>query len=111
MWWLPVVGSGRRVLGLVASSPAGPDVPVCRRVVGPDGQGDEESLDLVAGQPDQSVRGAVLGVFVGPNDGEEGVGEYGQSDPADPGGVAADLMLVQSGQALLGLEGLFHRPP
>ena len=49
-------------------------------------------------------------VFVGADDGEEGVGEHGEGDPAGPGGVAADLVLVQSGQALAGLEGLLHPP-
>lgn len=49
-------------------------------------------------------------MFVGADDGEEGVGEHGQGDPVGPGGEAAELVLVQAGQALSGLEGLLHPP-
>ncbi len=45
-------------------------------------------------------------MFVGADDGEEGVGEHGQGDPAELGGEAAESVLVQSGQTLCGLEGL-----
>jgi hypothetical protein len=41
-------------------------------------------------------------VFVGADDGQEGVGEHGQGDPAGPGGVAADLVFVEAGQSLAG---------
>jgi hypothetical protein len=78
---------------------------------GPDDQGDEQSLDLVAGERDKPVRCGAPDVFVGADNGEEGVSEHGQGDPAGPGGVAADLVLVESGQALSGLEGLLHTPP
>jgi hypothetical protein len=37
-------------------------------------------------------------------DGEEGEGEHGQGGLPVPGGPAADLMLIHSGQALGGLE-------
>jgi hypothetical protein len=53
----------------------------------------------------------VAGVFVGSDDGEEGVREHGEGDPAGSGRVAADLVLVQAGQALAGLEELLHPPP
>lgn len=49
-------------------------------------------------------------MFVGADDGEEGVGEHGEGDPAVPGGPASDLVFVESGQALAGLEGLLDRP-
>jgi hypothetical protein len=71
----------------------------------------EQPLDLVAGERDEPVRYGVPGVFVGADNGEEGVSEHGQGDPAGPGGVAADLVLVESGQAFSGLEGLLHPPP
>ncbi|GAA2436722.1 hypothetical protein GCM10010191_59410 [Actinomadura vinacea] len=38
----------------------------------------EQALDLVTGERDQPVRGGMAGVFVGADDGEEGVGEHGQ---------------------------------
>lgn len=90
--------------GLVAASPGGPAEPVGCIAHGPDDERREQSLDLVAGERNQPVRGGMAGVFVGRDDGEEGVGEHGQSDPARPRGEAADLVFVQSGQALSGLE-------
>ncbi|POG46002.1 hypothetical protein BV881_18350 [Streptomyces sp. ZL-24] len=80
-------------------------------VDGLDDDGDEQSLYFVAGQRDQvgGVGGPV--VFVGPDDGEEGMGEHRQSDPAGPGHESSDLMLIKSGQTLSGLEGLLHPPP
>ncbi|WTD59153.1 hypothetical protein OHA77_23950 [Streptosporangium sp. NBC_01639] len=79
-------------------------------VEGPDRDGEEQALDLVAGKGDEVVRTWPVGVFVGADDGEEGVGEHGEGDPAASGGVAADLVLVEPGQALLGLKGLLHSP-
>lgn len=96
--------------GLVAAAPGGPAEPVGCIVHGPDDQRREQSLDLVAGERDQLVRGGMAGVFVGADDGEEGVSEHGQGDPAGPGGEAANLVLVQSSQALSGLEGFLHPP-
>lgn len=52
--------------------------------------------------------GRMAGVFVGADGGEEGVGQHGQGDPAGPRGEAAELVLVQSGQALSGLKGFLH---
>ena len=49
-------------------------------------------------------------VFGGGGDGEEGGGEHGEGDPPVPGGPAADLVLVQAGQALAGLEVLLDGP-
>ncbi|WP_406131674.1 hypothetical protein [Streptomyces sp. NBC_00989] len=66
------------------------------------GQG-EWSLYFVAGESDEFGGG---GVLVGADDGQEGVGERREGDPAQPGGVAADLVLFQAGEALAGLEGL-----
>jgi hypothetical protein len=43
----------------------------------------------------------MAGVFVSTDDSEEGVSEHSQGDPAGPRGEAADLVFVQSGQALL----------
>jgi hypothetical protein len=41
-------------------------------VHGLDGQSDEQSLDLVAGERDEPVRCGMPGVFVGADNGEEG---------------------------------------
>lgn len=96
--------------GLVAASPSGPGEPVGCIVHGLDDLCREQSLDLVAGERDQPVRGGMAGVFVSTDDSEEGVSEHGQGDPAGPGGEAADLVFVQYGQALSGLECFFHPP-
>lgn len=97
--------------GLVAASPVGPAEPVDGVVDGLDDERDEQSLDLVAGERYEGVECGVVGVFVRADDGHEGVGEHGQGDPAGPGRVAADLVLVQGGQALAGLEELLHPSP
>ena len=47
----------------------------------------------------------------GGGDGQEGAGEHGEGDPAVPGGPAADLVLVQAGEAFAGLEVLLDGPP
>ncbi|GGR62242.1 hypothetical protein GCM10010251_93760 [Streptomyces aurantiogriseus] len=57
-----------------------------------------------------TARGGMAGVFVSTDDSEEGVSEHGQGDPARPRGEAADLVFVQSGQALSCLESLLHPP-
>jgi hypothetical protein len=44
----------------------------------------------------------------GSGDGEERGGEHGQGDPPVPGGPEADLVLVEGGQALAGLEVLLR---
>ena len=93
--------------GLVAASPVGPAEPVGCVVGRPNDECDEQALDLVAEQRDQPVRGGIAGVFVRADDSEEGMGEHGEGDPAGPGRVAAELVLVQAGQALSGLERLF----
>jgi hypothetical protein len=81
-----------------------------RRRANPE-RSNEQALDFVAGERYEGVWCGVAGVLVGADDGEEGMGEHGQGDPAGPGRVAADLVLVQSGQGLAGLERLFHSPP
>jgi hypothetical protein len=43
-------------------------------------------------------------VLGGGGDGEEGVREHGEDGPPVPGGPGADLVLVEGGQALGGLE-------
>ena len=68
------------------------------------GQG-EWSLYFVAGESDESGGGGVFVVLAGADDGQEGVGEHREGRPAQPGGVAADLVLIRPG-ALAGLEGL-----
>jgi len=52
----------------------------------------------------------VASVFSHGRDHREGVGEHRQGDPAVPGSPAADLVLVQANQALVGLEALLDGP-
>ena len=78
--------------------------------MGPMTRAAKQVLKFVAGQRDQPVWWRVLGAFGGGQDGEEGVGEHGEGDPAVPGTPAADLVLIQPGEALAGLEGLLHGP-
>ena len=66
--------------------------------------------DLVAGQRDLVRRPEAAGVLGGRGDGEGRGGEHGQGDPPVPRGPAADLVLIQAGQALSGLEILFNGP-
>ena len=66
--------------------------------------------DLVAGQRDQFRRIRAAGVLEGGGDGQDRGGEHGEGDPPVPGGPAADLVLIQAGQALAGLEVLLDRP-
>lgn len=51
------------------------------------------------------------GAPFGPGDGREGVGEHREGDVPVPAGVLTDLVVVQAGLALGGLEGLLDRPP
>lgn len=68
-----------------------------RAVSGPDNDTDEQALDLVAGQRDQVARRGAVCVFVGADHCEEGTGQHREGDPAGPGRVAADLVLIRSG--------------
>jgi hypothetical protein len=100
---LPLVVAGFGAV-LVASSPVWPSdrVSVVVRVL--DGEAGEEVGDLVAGQRDLPGGGRGVEGFEGGSDGEDGGGEHGEGDPPVPGGPAADLVLVQAGDALAGLE-------
>jgi hypothetical protein len=66
--------------------------------------------DLVAGQGDLVRRPEAVGVLGGCGDGKGRGGEHGEGDPPVPRGPAADLVLIQAGQALSGLEILFDGP-
>lgn len=62
-----------------------------------DGSGDEsykKSLDLAARQRYQVVRPGTESVLVGADHGQEGMGEHDEGDPAGPGRIAAELVLV-----------------
>jgi len=52
----------------------------------------------------------VVCAFGGREHGEQGVGEHRDQGPAAPGGPAADLVLIEPGQALTGLEGFLDAP-
>jgi hypothetical protein len=73
-------------------------------------KGGEQPSDLVAGQRDEAGWWWVLGVFVGGDDGEQCVGEHRQQGPRQPRQPAAELVLVEPGQALASLKGLLHGP-
>ena len=88
--------------------------------------GREEPADLAGGEPDQVVtvlpgRIARRGVreicpqaLVPPlsgGDGQECQREHREGDVPVPGVVAADLVVVQAGLVLGGLEALLDRPP
>lgn len=77
----------------MATAPVGPAEPMGDVGGGPDDERNEQTLDLVAGELYEAVRCGAAG------------------DPAGPGCVAADLVLVQGGQALSGLEELLDSPP
>lgn len=63
-------------------------------------------MELVDGQFEQARWGGGQVLLGGGGHGEERVGEQGEGGPLVPGGPAADLVLVQSGQALGGVERL-----
>lgn len=88
----------------MTTPPMGPAKPVASLVDGSGDESYEESLDFVARQRYQVVRPWPEAVLVGADDGQEGMGEHGEGDPAGPGRIAAELVLVQAGQALSGLE-------
>jgi hypothetical protein len=67
-------------------------------------------VDLVAGQRDQPVGLGMVGAFCCGERGQKGGGEHRQDGPAVPGGPAADLVLIESDEALAGLKGLVHSP-
>jgi hypothetical protein len=56
---------------------------------------DSTALDLVAGERYEGVVCGVAVAFVRADNGEEGMRDHGQGDPAGPGRVAADLVFVQ----------------
>lgn len=67
-------------------------------------------VDLVAGQRDQAFGWGLASAFGGGEYGQEGAGEHGQHGPALPANPASELVLIESGQALAGLERFLDRP-
>lgn len=99
---IPAAGLGSRLLPLTKATPKEMlpvgDKPVIEHTVRElVDERDEGTANLVAGQRDQVVRRGSVCVFVGADDGVEGVGRHRRGDPAGPGGVAADLALAQPG--------------
>ena len=71
----------------------------------------EQAADFVDSQRNQlRVGGLRLGAFAGGDHGEDGVGEHDQGGEPVPGVPAADLVLVQPGGVLAGLEAGFDAP-
>lgn len=68
-------------------------------------------MELGNGEFDQSDRCWGSATFGGGGHGEEGVGEHRQGGPSVPGGPATDLMLIQPGELLGGLEGFLDALP
>jgi hypothetical protein len=95
----------------MATSPQGPAEQVGRVEDRSHDECDEQASDLVAGEGYESVPCAGAGVFIRADDSQEGVREHGERDPARPGRMAADLVLVQGGQTPAGMEELLHPPP
>src|ERR1700685_3980721 len=106
----PGVGGAGPGAVLVAASPVGPAEAVPGVVARWGSHCGEEVGDLVASQRDLPGRGWGAGGFDGGGDGEDGGAGHGQGDPPVPGGPAAQLVLIQAGQALAGLEVLLDRP-
>jgi uncharacterized protein (TIGR00730 family) len=102
-----VAGAGA---ALVASAPSRPGFGTGPGPAGFDDVDREESADLVAGQGDQPGWCGPFGALLGGDNREQGVRDHREQRPAPPGGPAADLVLVEPGQALPSLEGLLDRP-
>jgi hypothetical protein len=94
---------------LVAASSGGPVQARGGVCAGPDDGGGHEPGDLVAGERNLVWR-CGAGSLGGCGEGEGGAGEDGEGGPAVPGFPGADLMLVQAGQGLAGLEVLLGGP-
>jgi hypothetical protein len=73
-------------------------------------QGVEKSAKFVDGQRDQTSGGGCGVAFDGGGHRQEGTGEHGQGGPAIPGSPAPDLVLIEPGEALGGLEGFLDAP-
>ena len=95
----------------MTSSPVGPSLGAGQRPAGFDDEGCEEPADLVAGQRDEPGGCGLVGVLLGGDHGEQGVRQHREQSPAPPGGPAADLVLIEPGQAFAGLEGFLDGPP
>jgi hypothetical protein len=104
-------GGGRRQRGPgagVATRPAQPVTGVRHGDGDEDDEDGEQTLDVVAGQGDESQRWWGAGVLGDRGYHREGVGQHGQGHPRVPGVPTADLVPVQAAQPLAGLEGLLH---
>ena len=78
---------------------------------GADGERVEQSADLVEGERDQAGRGRCAVAFGGGDHGQERHREHAQHGPAVPRRPGPDLVLIQTGLALGGLERLLDGPP
>ena len=94
---------------LVEPAPAGPGRPVADGVRGTRDQFGEQAADLVDSQRSQLTVVWAAGAFTRGDHGEDGVREHDQRGVPVPGVPAADLVLVQPGGVLAGLEGRFER--
>jgi hypothetical protein len=96
---------------MLAATPAGrPSQPVPGVSYRVDDQRGEQRGDFVAGERDL-IGWWRAGVLDGGGDRQERQGEHGQGGPSVPGVPAADLVFIQPGQSLAGLEIFFCGPP
>ena len=118
--WFVVAGSvrGERGLGAVDARSTRPAASlgqsVAARPCGP-AAGALRALSASPARPRRSPRLpplpiAIDGGGLGPDHGQEGVGQQRQGDVPIPGGPAADLVVVQADFAFGLLEGLLDRP-
>src|SRR5258705_5986450 len=96
---------------LVLAAPLRPAEPVGDAVGGVGDQFGEGVPYFVDGQGDHgSCTLWTVGAFVRGDDGEDGVCEHGQGGVAVPGGPGPDLVLVEAGLTLSGLETFLDAP-
>src|SRR2546430_6042817 len=97
-----VAGSGA---GLVRAPPSGPGQVETGRPGGVGDQLREQAPDFVHGQRDQPGFAARMSLmFVGGDDGQDGVGEHDQGGISVPGVPPSDLVLVEADSALRVLD-------
>src|SRR6476620_11867985 len=104
---LVVAGAG---MMLMAAAPSRPGQWTSQGASGSEEHDGEQATDFGAGQRDHFDRPATIGVGIGGDHREQRVSDHRKQRPTPPGGPAADLVLVETGQLLAGLAALRDRP-
>jgi hypothetical protein len=110
VWWL-AAGRGRFGAGLMSSSPHRPAQPVAKVGYTHANQDGEQVREFGAGQVDQLGRGRLLGAAVAARTAGNARASIDSVVQRYQERGAADLVLIQSAQALAGLEALLDPPP